>query len=465
MFPLFGTFGAFMKNIEELKEANVGRLMLKYFIPAFVGVFVNALYNIVDRIFIGQGVGAEALSGVSVIFPIMLVMMGFGMLIGIGTGVYVSINMGKKQMDRAEQTLGTGFVLMVIVSLLITVVTYIFKVPILKSFGSTQETFQYANDYLDIVLAGTLFMIVGFSLNNVIRSEGNARIAMISMLLSSVTNLILDPIFIFWLDMGVKGAAYATVISMFVLMVWVLFHFLWSKRAVLRLRLKNIRIDWYILLEIVAIGMAPFSMQISSSFVQGLLNKQLIGFGGDLAVGAMGIINSVVSLVVMAIVALNMASQPIIGFSYGAKSVERIRHALRISLVAATLISVGAFVFIEFFPGIIIKVFNSDSQQLYEIASRGLRIFVLAFPFVGFQVVASNFFQAIGKAGLSMFATLFRQVIALIPLLLVLPGIFQIDGIWMSFPISDFLSAIVVAFMLTREWKRLPLIVGESNAK
>jgi len=447
-----------MNNIEELREARVGRLMLKYFIPAFVGVFVNALYNIVDRIFIGQGVGAEALSGVSVIFPIMLVMMGFGMLIGIGTGVYVSINMGRKQMDRAEQTLGTGFVLMVIVSVLFTVVTYIFKVPILQSFGSTQETFQYANDYLDIVVAGTIFMIVGFSLNNVIRSEGNARIAMISMLLSSVTNLILDPIFIFGLDMGVKGAAYATVISMFVLMAWVLFHFLWSKRAIIKLRLKNLRIDWRIVWEIIAIGMAPFSMQIASSFVQGLLNKQLIGFGGDLAVGAMGIINSVVSLVVMAIVALNMASQPIIGFNYGAKSVERIKDALRISLIAATLISTGAFVVIELFPGLIIRVFNNDSQTLYEIASRGLRIFVMAFPFVGYQVVASNFFQAIGKAGLSMFATLFRQLFALLPLLFIMPGFFKIDGIWMSFPISDLLAAIVVAFMLYREWKRLPEI-------
>ncbi|MFV0592515.1 MAG: MATE family efflux transporter, partial [Draconibacterium sp.] len=388
-----------------------------------------------------------------------LVMMGFGMLIGIGTSVYVSINMGKKQMDRAEQTLGTGFILMLVVSLVFTVVTYIFKVPILKSFGSTPETFQYANDYLDIVLAGTLFMVVGFSLNNVIRSEGNAKIAMISMLLGSVVNLILDPIFIFGLDMGVKGAAYATVISMFVLMVWVLSHFLWSKRAVIKLKLKYLRIDWYIVWEIIAIGMAPFSMQIASSLVQGLLNKQLIGFGGDLAVGAMGIINSVVSLVVMAIVALNMASQPIIGFNYGAKSVERIKHALRISLVAATLISTGAFVFIEFFPGLIIRAFNNDNQTLFDIASRGLRIFVLAFPFVGFQVVASNFFQAIGKAGLSLFATLFRQVIALLPLLLILPGVLQIDGIWVSFPLSDVFSGLVVAILLYREWKRLPGIV------
>lgn len=448
-----------MKNVEELREAHVGRLMFKYFVPAFIGVFVNALYNIVDRIFIGQGVGAEALSGISVIFPVMLIMMAFGMLIGIGSGVIVSINMGKKDMDRAEKTLGTSFTLMIIVSIIIMIVTYALKVPILRSFGSTEETFQYANDYLDIILGGVIFMVVGFSLNNIIRSEGNAKIAMISMLLSSVTNLILDPIFIFVLDMGVKGAAYATVISMFVLMLWVLYHFIKSKRSVIKLRLQNIRVNWEIMIEIVAIGMAPFSMQIAGSFVQGLLNKKLIEFGGDLAVGAMGIINSVITLVVMAIVALNMASQPIIGFNYGAKSVDRIKQALRITLIAATLISVAAFALIEAFPGIIIKLFNSDSETLYKLASNGLRLVILAFPIIGFQVVASNFFQAIGKAGLSLFATLIRQVIVLIPLLFILPGFWGINGIWISFPIADSLSALVVSFLLYREWTRLPLII------
>lgn len=452
-----------MKNIEELREAHVGRLMLKYFIPAFIGVFVNALYNIVDRIFIGQGVGAEALSGISVIFPVMLIMMGFGMLIGIGTGVYVSINLGKKNMERAEKTLGTGFALMIIVSVIIMIVTYALKVPILRSFGSTEATFTYANDYLDIILGGVSFMVIGFSLNNVIRSEGNARVAMTSMILSSVTNIILDPIFIFWLDMGVKGAAYATVISMFVLMLWVLYHFIKSKRSVIKLQKKNIRIDWGILVEIVAIGMAPFSMQIAGSFVQGLLNKKLIDFGGDLAVGAMGIINSVLTLVIMAIVALNMASQPIIGFNYGARSVPRIKQTLRISLIAATLIAIVSFTFIETMPGTIVKVFNSDSETLFNIATRGLRLVILALPIVGYQVVASNFFQAIGKAGLSMFATLFRQVIGLIPMLFILPVFWGIDGIWLSYPVADTLSAIVVGFLLYREWQRLPLIIQKNE--
>lgn len=448
-----------MKNINELGEAKVGKLMLKYFIPAFIGVFVNALYNIVDRIFIGQGVGAEALSGISIIFPVMLIMMAFGMLIGIGTGVYVSINLGKKDIDGAEKTLGTGFFLMITVSAIIMVVTYLLKEPILRSFGANDETFKYANDYLNIILGGTAFMVIGFSLNNVIRSEGNAKIAMVSMIISSITNIILDIVFIFWLDVGVKGAAYATVISMFILMIWVLLHFN-SKRSVVKLRKVNVGVNRKILMQIVAIGMAPFTMQIANSFVQGLLNKKLILFGGDLAVGAMGIINSVVTLFVMAIVALNMASQPIIGYNFGAKSVKRIKDTLRISLVAATVFAVFAFVITEVFPGAIIKLFNNDSEELYSIAVRGIRLLILALPIVGFQVVASNFFQAVGKAKLAMFATLFRQIIGLIPLLLILPEFWGIDGIWLSYPIADTMSATAVGFILWREWKRLPETVA-----
>ncbi len=447
-----------MKNIEELRDAKIGRLMLKYFVPAFVGVFVNALYNIVDRIFIGQGVGAEALSGISVIFPVMLIMMAFGMLIGIGTGVFVSINMGRKDMHRAEQTLGTGFALMMVVSVIIMVIVYILKEPILRSFGSTEETFQYANDYLNIILAGTPLNIIGFSLNNVIRSEGNARIAMMSMILSAGTNLILDPIFIFGFGMGVKGAAYATIISMIVLVVWVLSHFK-GEKSVIKLRNENIRLNMDITKEIVGIGMAPFAMQIANSLVQGLLNRKLIFYGGDLAVGAMGIVNSVTSLVIMTIIALNMASQPIIGFNYGAKSISRVKETLRISLVAATIISIFSFVFIEAIPGILVKLFNTDSRELYNLSVHGLRLVILALPVVGFQIVASHFFQAIGKAKLAMFATLFRQVIGLIPLILILPEFWGITGVWIAYPIADTMAATAVAILLTREWRKLPELI------
>lgn len=444
------------KNAKDLAEMDIKRLMFRFFVPAFVGVFVNALYNIVDRIFIGQGVGSIALSGISVIFPVMLIVMGFGMLIGIGAGVLVSINMGKRDMNKAEKVLGSSFLLMIFVSVLITIIGFSIKGPLLKSFGATPETIDYANDYLNIILAGTVFQVVGFSLNNIIRAEGNARTAMFSMIISAGTNLVLDPIFIFGFDMGVKGAAYATVISMIVLTVWVLIHFR-SSKAVVKLRTENIVFDRKILMEIVAIGMAPFFMQIANSFVQGLLNTRLIAFGGDLAVGAMGIVNSMATMIVMAIVAINMASQPIISFNYGAKSMDRVKETLKIAMISATVIAVFAFALIEILPETIVKLFNSSDAGLLGIGKQGLQIGLMALPFVGFQVVAGNFFQSMGKAKIAVFLTLLRQVLILIPLLFILPNYFGLHGIWMSMPISDICSALVVVIILKGLWKKLHL--------
>lgn len=443
-----------MERTRELAEQNVGKLMLKYFIPAFIGVFVNALYNIVDRIFIGQGVGATALSGVSVIFPVMLVMIAFGMLIGIGASVLVSINMGRKNMAKAELVLGNSFVMMIIVSVLITLIGFLIKGPMLKMFGATAETLEYANDYLDIILAGVIFQVVGFSLNNVIRSEGNARIAMYSMLLSAGTNIILDPIFIFGLGLGVKGAAYATVISMMVLAGWVLLHFR-SNRSVVKIRPQYFKLNTKIIWEILGIGMAPFFMQIANSVVQGLINTKLIRFGGDLAVGAMGIVNSVATLIIMSIVAINMATQPIVGFNYGAQDNKRVKDTLRLALISASVISIFAFVLVQGFPDLIVRFFNSDDPELLEIGRMGLKLGLLGLPIVGFQVVTGNFFQSIGKAKIATLLTLLRQVIVLIPLLFVLPNFFELNGIWMSMPISDACSALIVTFFLRREWARL----------
>jgi putative MATE family efflux protein len=350
--------------------------------------------------------------------------------------------------------------LMIFSSILIMVIGFLLKKPILESFGATAEIIEYANDYLNIILLGTVFQVVGFSLNNVIRSEGNARIAMVSMLISAGTNTILDPIFIFVFDMGVKGAAYATIISMFVLMVWVILHFR-GKRSVIKLHWHHMNIDKTILKEILAIGIAPFTMQIAGSLVQGLLNKKLITYGGDLAAGAMGIINSVLTLVVMAIVAINMASQPIIGFNYGAKDSGRVKSALKISIISATIIATSAFLFIEAMPHTIIRLFNTSSEVLFQITNTGLKTVILMLPLVGFQVVAGNLFQSIGKARIAMLLTLLRQVIVLIPLLFILPGIMGLKGIWTAFPIADFISAIIVALFLLREWKRLDSLSPE----
>jgi putative MATE family efflux protein len=447
------------QKTKELAELPVSRLMLKFFVPAFIGVFINALYNIVDRIFIGQGVGSMALSGVSVTFPIMLIVMGFGMLIGIGAGVLVSINLGKHDMKKAEQVLGSSFLLMLLVSVLITIIGFSIKETMLNSFGATAETVEYANDYLNIILAGTVFQVVGFSLNNIIRAEGNARTAMYSMLIAAGINMILNPVFIFGFGMGVKGSAYATVISMIVLTIWVIFHFR-SRKSVVRLKVEYIRFNPKILVEILAIGMAPFFMQIAASIVQGLLNTKLIAFGGDLAVGAMGIVNSVLTLIIMAIVAINMASQPIISFNYGAKSYHRVKDTLRIAIIAATVISVFAFMVVETIPSGIVKLFNSSDSGLLEFGKEGLRMCMMALPFVGFQVVAGNFFQSMGNAKIAVLLTLLRQVIILIPLLFLLPHFFGLHGIWMAMPISDFLSATIVVVFLVKQWKKLTVLAS-----
>jgi putative MATE family efflux protein len=443
-----------MDRIKELAESKIGPLMMRYFIPAFIGVLANTLYNIVDRIFIGQGVGAEALSGVSVVFPIMLIMMGFGMLIGIGSGVMVSINLGRKDKQKAEEILGTSFTMMLVVSALITLIGFALKKPILHAFGATGQIFDYANDYLDIILIGAVFQVVGFSLNNIIRSEGNARIAMISMLLSAGINIILNPVFIFGFGWGVKGSAAATVISQIILDIWVIAHFT-SIRSVIRLRWMNLKVDLEILKDITAIGLSPFAMQIAGSFVQGLLNSKLIHFGGDLAVGALGIINSIMMLVVMAIVAINMASQPIIGYNFGAKMIGRVKEALQKALIGATVIAAVSFILIEVFARQIVSLFNSSSSLLADIAIPGLRIYALSLPIIGFQVVTGNYFQSVGKAKIAILLTLLRQIFVLLPLLLIFPVWFGLTGIWVAAPVSDSISAMIVTFFLVREWRKL----------
>lgn len=450
------------KNVHDLEYRNIPSLLWKFFVPAFTGVIINSLYNIVDRIFIGQGVGAYALSGLSVVFPIMIIMMAFGMLIGMGAGVRVSINMGKKDHKRAELVLGNAFVLIIIVSLLVTGLGFLIKDPMLRLFGASDITMEYANDYLNIILLGTVLNMTGFSLNNLIRSEGNAKIAMYSMLISAGSNLILDPILIFVLDMGVQGAAYATIISMFLLCVWVIWHFR-SSRSVIKLRLKNLKIVPEIVMYIIAIGFAPFAMQIASSFVQGALNTQLIKFGGDLAVGAMGIINSVIMFIAMTIIAINMAAQPIIGFNYGAKLYTRVKETLVIGIKAASIISLGAWVLVELFPVPIIKLFNSDNAELLEIGKTGLRLIFMAFPIVGFQIIVGNYFQSIGNAKTAALLSLLRQVILLIPAILIFPNFWGLEGVWVSAPIADTLSAIIVTTFLVKEMKHLNGLIAANQ--
>ncbi len=450
------------KNIKLLGEAPIRHVLWKFFLPAFTGVVVNSLYNIVDRIFVGQGVGVMALTGLSVVFPIMIIITAFGMLIGVGSGVRVSIFLGKKDFESAEHVLGNCFILLIIASIALTIIGFLIKEPLLIFFGASEETIGYANDYLNILLTGTVFSMLGFSLNNVIRSEGNLRVAMNTMIISAVINTILDPIFIFGFDMGVKGAAWATVFSKFVLCVLVLRHFFKSKKSIVKLKVPNFKLDRKIVFAIFSIGFSSFAIQSASSFVHGIYNIQLIKYGGDVAVGAMGIINSVATIIVMSIVALNMAAQPIIGYNYGAKNFIRIRQTLFICIKAATLVAFVGTIFVEAFPSLLIKTFNVSSKELLEIGTEGLRIFMLAMPIVGFQIIAGSYFQSIGKAAISATVSLLRQVIVLIPILLILPNYWGLTGVWASAPISDIIAAVISFVFLQREIKKLNRAVGIS---
>jgi putative MATE family efflux protein len=343
---------------------------------------------------------------------------------------------------------------MVIVSIIVTIIGFLIKDPLLRSFGASDVTIGYAQQYLNIILLGNVFQIVGFSMNNIIRSEGKAMKAMISMLVSAGLNAVLAPIFIFVFHMGVRGAAIATVFSQFVLMIWVMRHFL-LRQSALQLKIDHMKLDPHIIWQIITIGVSPFAMQIAGSFVQAIFNKRLIHYGGDIAAGAMGIINSVSMLIVMSIIALNMASQPIIGYNYGARKYGRVRKAWNIGIIAATLISTGAFAVVELFPEAIIRLFNTTDPGLFRIGVKGLRIFILMLPLVGFQVICSNYFQSIGKAKISLFLTLLRQLIILLPLLILFSGWWGMTGIWIAAPVSDFISTCVVFLFFMIERRKL----------
>lgn len=447
-----------MKQTRDLASRDIKSLLLSYYFPAFISVIAGALYNIIGRIFIGQGVGHEALSGLTVVFPIMIIIMGFGMLIGIGSGIRTSIALGRKDRAGAEKILGNALTLMITVSILLAITGFLIKKPLLNTFGATDATIRYANDYLDIILLGTVFGIIGYGLNSSIRAEGNARIAMYSMLISIAINIVLDAVFIFGMSMGVRGAALATVIAQLVLAVYVVIHFR-GQKSVINLHFINMKPDADTIYAIISSGMAPFIMQIANSIVQGVFNTQLIRHGGDISVAAMGIISSVGTMFLMSMIALNMASQPIVGYNYSAGNFTRVRGTINLTVKYATIVSIAAFFLGELFPHWIILMFNSN-EDLLAIGVPGMRIFMAMLPVVGFQVVASNYFQSTGKVHLATAMTLMRQVVFLLPLLYIFPQFLGLTGVWLCAPVSDGLNAIFVFYLLKKSLKEIDSLIG-----
>ena len=440
------------KNNEYLKNEKIWRLLLKFSIPAIVGMLVNALYNVVDRIYIGR-LGPLVMTGIGLNLPFMTLLMAFGMLIGIGGGAIISIRLGQNRKNDAEKILGTAFLLLIIIMISVSVIGLIFKEPLLYLFGASEATIGYADEYISIILIGALFQGLGFGLNNIIRSEGNPKIAMYTMLIGAITNIILDPIFIFVFNMGIAGAALATIISQGISAIWVLRHFI-SGKGVLKLRRENLKIKIEMVKNIIGIGMSPFSMQIAASIVTIISNNALKTNGGDIAIGAMTVINAIAIFFMMPIFGINQGSQPIIGFNYGAKEYKRVKEALKLAITAASTLCIFGFIMTQFFTVTLIKIFNSD-PELIEVASKGMHIFLIMLPFIGFQIVSANYFQAVGKAKKAMFLSLLRQVIVLIPMLLIMPRIFGLTGVWMSGPIADLSASIVTALFLFQEMRHL----------
>lgn len=452
-----------MDRSKQLGSERVGTLLLKFSIPAIIGMLVNALYNIVDRIFVGRGVSPLAISGIVIAFPITIVIMAFGMLVGIGASALVSIRLGQQRKDEAEQILGNAFMLNIIISLILTTLGLVFLDPILKIFGASSTVLTYSKQYTSIILYGVIFQNMAFGMNHNIRAQGNPTAAMLTMLIGAVLNTILDPLFIFVFHMGIQGAAIATVISQIVSAIWVLSYFFRGK-ALLKIHRKNLKLRKNIILGIFSIGVSPFAMQLAASVINIILNSSLIKYGGDIAVAAMGVINSVAMLILMPIFGINQGVQPIIGFNYGAEQFDRVKKALKLAILGATAISTTGFLIVELFPSLIIGLFGKGTD-LISVGSRGIRIFLSMLPIIGFQIVSANYFQAVGKPKHSMFLSLSRQVIILIPLLLILPGILRLDGVWIAGPASDFLSSLLTAFFIIREMKNLNKMHIESNAE
>lgn len=445
-----------MDRTTELGQESIGKLLLKFSVPAIIGMIVNALYNIVDRIFIGQipgGIGELALSGVTVTFPISTVIMAFGMLVGIGSAALISIRLGQQKKDEADKILGNALMLVIIILVTLAVVTFPFLDKILVAFGASENILPYAKEYIGIIIAGGVIQNIGFGLNAAIRSEGNPKIAMYTMLLGAITNTVLDPIFIFVFNMGVAGAAIATVIAQLASTIWVVYHFTRGK-SILKLKKKNFKLDKEIVKGIFAIGMSPFFMQLAASLVGVISNKALLTHGGDFAIGAMGVISSVAMMCLMPVFGINQGSQPIIGYNYGAKNYKRVKKAWMLAVIAAVVVTTTGFLVVELAAPSIIKIFNSNAD-LVAIGTHGIRIYLSMLPVIGFQVISTNYFQAIGKAKISMFLSLVRQVIVLIPLLLILPPIFGLNGVWISGPTSDAVASIITVFFVMRELKIL----------
>ncbi|MDR2385917.1 MAG: MATE family efflux transporter [Tannerella sp.] len=430
----------------ELGTEKISKLLRQYAMPAIIAMSATSLYNMVDSIFIGQGVGAMAISGFAVTFPFMNILAALGTLVGIGAGTLISVRLGQRDYDTAKRILGNVVIMNIVIGLAFTVLSLIFLDPVLYFFGASDRTIYYARDFMTVILLGNVFTHLYFGLNNVLRASGHPKKAMALTIITIVLNAILAPIFIFVLKWGIKGIAIATILAQFVSLVWQVKIFS-NKNELLHFHKSIFKPDIRIMKDMLYIGMAPFLMNFAACIVVILINNGFKKYSGDLAIGAYGIVNRVAFLFIMIVMGINQGMQPIVGYNYGAKQMDRVQQVLKLTIIFATIITTVAFLLGEFFPELLARIFTSD-DDLVALAVYGLRITVLLYPFIGAQIVITNFFQSMGMAGKAIFLSLIRQVLVLIPCLIIMPQFFGVTGVWASLPLSDGIAAIVSTIMI-----------------
>lgn len=443
-------------NIDELVNKKISTLIWQYALPAIIGTTVNALYNTIDSIYIGHGLGDDAMSALGIALPIMTIIAAVGMLVGAGSASRISIFLGMGDKEAAEKIIGNAFVLSILFSGITIILLSVFLDPLLLLVGATDKTFPYAHEFLRYFLPGSIFSTMCFGFNNMMRASGYPQKAMYTMLLSVIANIIIAPIFIFGFGWGMKGAALATVISMFISLCFVMHHFL-NRNSMLRLRTTHFKLDSRIVKAIVSIGLSPFFIQLASATVVFLIIHSLQSYGGDIAIGAYNIANKLVMIIIMIIVGLTQGMQPIVGYNYGAKNMARVRETVNYTTKVGVIIGCIGFVIGVFLPELVVQPFN-PSPQLAEAASNALHIITIMLPLVGFQVVITNFFQCIGMAGKSILLSLTRQFLMLIPALYTLPHFFGLNGVWASIPTADFIAALLTAILFIwqiRQFKKI----------
>lgn len=433
---------------KELGTRPIGELLVKYAVPAVVAMTASSLYNMVDRIFIGHipEVGTLSLSGLAVTFPIMNLSAAFGAMVGVGSSTLISIKLGQKDYKTAERVLGNLVSLNVIIGIIVGALGLIFIDPLLLFFGASENTLQYARVYMEIILYGNVVTHLYFGLNSALRSTGHPHVAMSATIATVVINAILDPLFIFTFNMGIQGAAFATVLSQLAALIYIT-AVLSNKKDLIHLHAGIYGLRKRIVKNILAIGMSPFAMQLCACLVVILINKGLAKHGGDLAIAAYGIVNSATFLAVMVVLGICQGMQPIAGFNFGAQQPDRVDEVLRKAIILATIIMIVDFIICVFFPQYIVILFTSD-PALSELASRGMRIVCLLSPIVGFQIVTGNFFQSIGMAKRSIFMSVSRQLVFLVPFLLIFPELWGTDGVWISITAADGVASLTAGFLL-----------------